>query len=129
MQNVLSVYNESTKQILQVRTNPIMTVGGLKQRIALKYSYNLTNPAVKPQDVIIYFNGVKYDSNPPKKRREPTDTSSIKLVRLTRKMPMKVSRTPSPSNARNRFRGPKRDIPHSGQSSEGEEIEVQLSSE
>ena len=37
MQNILSVYNEQSKEILKVRVNPVMTIGGLKQRIAQKY--------------------------------------------------------------------------------------------
>ena len=30
MQNILSVYNEQTKEIFKVRVNPVMTIGGLK---------------------------------------------------------------------------------------------------
>ena len=30
MQNILSVYNDKTKEIFQVRVNPVMNIGGLK---------------------------------------------------------------------------------------------------
>ena len=35
--NVLQLYNDELKDIFKVRVNPVMTIGGLKQRIADKY--------------------------------------------------------------------------------------------
>jgi hypothetical protein len=30
MPNIISVYNEETKEIFQIRVNPVLTIGGLK---------------------------------------------------------------------------------------------------
>jgi len=53
MENILSVYNDQTKEIFQVRVNPVMNIGGLKQKIAAHYGVNQS-------DVVIIFNGVRY---------------------------------------------------------------------
>ena len=55
MTNILSIFNVQTKEIFKVRVNPVMTLGGLKTRIAAHYSVN-------SDDVIIIFKDVRYDS-------------------------------------------------------------------
>lgn len=67
MQNILSVYNEQTKEILKVRVNPVMTIGGLKLIIAQKYKTG-------SQNVVVYFNGMVYDSKPVRRSRTSTPT-------------------------------------------------------
>lgn len=77
MPNILSVYNEKSKEIFQIRVNPVMTVGGLKSRIACHYR-------ISSEDVIVFFNGTKYDSKPQLKNRN--------------KKLKQISRTPSPTS-------------------------------
>lgn len=35
--NVLQLFNAESKEIFKVRVNPVLTVGGLKQRVATRY--------------------------------------------------------------------------------------------
>lgn len=53
MTNILSVYNEQLKEIFQVRSNPVLTIGGLKDRVALHYGLSAV-------DIAIVHNGIKY---------------------------------------------------------------------
>jgi hypothetical protein len=55
MTNILSIFNDQTKEIFKVRVNPVMTLGGLKNRIGAHYNVN-------QDDVIIIFKDVRYDS-------------------------------------------------------------------
>lgn len=54
--NLFTLFNSKTKEIFQVRVNPVMTIGGLKSKISSKYDLEDDN------DIIIQFNGVQYDS-------------------------------------------------------------------
>lgn len=54
--NLFTLFNAKTKEIFQVRVNPVMTIGGLKSKISSKYNLQDEN------DIIIQFNGVQYDS-------------------------------------------------------------------
>ena len=56
--NVLSVFNPARKEIFKVRVNRVMTIGGLKERVATKYKLK------EPSDVIVRFNGVRFESAP-----------------------------------------------------------------
>lgn len=88
MENIINVYNEELKDIFQVRVNPILTIGALKQRIAFNYK-------VEPEDIVIIFGGVRYDSKP--------QEVQLKL-KTTRRKVNKVSRTPSPTTAASKLR-------------------------
>ena len=55
MTNILGIFNDQTKEIFKVRVNPVMTLGGLKNRIGAHYNVN-------QDDVIIIFKDVRYDS-------------------------------------------------------------------
>lgn len=37
MSNILNIFNDERKEIFKVRVNPVMTIGGLKTRIAQHY--------------------------------------------------------------------------------------------
>ena len=87
MENIINVYNEELKDIFQVRVNPILTIGALKQRIAFNYK-------VEPEDIVIIFGGVRYDSKPPE----------IVKRKVNRRKVNKVSRTPSPTTAASKLR-------------------------
>jgi uncharacterized protein YhbP (UPF0306 family) len=55
MVNIISVYNEQTKEIFQVRVNPVLSIGGLKERIASHYGIEVSS-------IAIIFNGVRYQT-------------------------------------------------------------------
>ena len=87
MTNILSIFNDQTKEIFKVRVNPVMTLGGLKQRIAAHYK-------IDQDDVIIIFKDVRYDSlyyqlYPDKKEHKRKRKANAN----------KISRTPSPTTA------------------------------
>ena len=81
MPNILSVFNEEQKDIFQIRVNPVLTIGGLKMRIAAHYR-------LKSDDIAIIFNNVMY-RNETKEERERRDDEMLKGV----------SRTPSPKGS------------------------------
>lgn len=55
MANIISVYNDQTKEIFQVRVNPVLTIGGLKIRVAAHYG-------IEVSEIAIIFNGVRYQT-------------------------------------------------------------------
>jgi hypothetical protein len=56
VRNLFTLFNQQTKEIFQMRVNPVMTIGGLKKKIQEKYNLQDEN------DVIIQFNGIRFDS-------------------------------------------------------------------
>lgn len=82
LSNILSVYNDQLKEIFQVRVNPVLTVGGLKQRIANHYK-------LKMEDVAIIYDGVRYqtlvkqETRPKKKVSKSIDVTSTGLRKYT----------------------------------------------
>ena len=56
--NVLSVFNPAQKEIFKIRVNQVMTIGGLKERVASKYKLK------EPSDVIVRYKGVRFESEP-----------------------------------------------------------------
>ena len=92
--NILQLFNAESKEIFKVRVNPVLTVGGLKQRVATRYGLKDLS------DVIIKFNGVKFDSM----QTQPAGVSTTTMIGnsdyVRRKLPQtKASRTPSPRAA------------------------------
>lgn len=47
VRNLFTLFNQQTKEIFQMRVNPVMTIGGLKKKIQEKYNL------VDENDVII----------------------------------------------------------------------------